>query len=80
MTAVDLKDITATLRSFYSHYELVDANFHSYIELMKHDKKNEADEINFTLLSKIGMGDYNKEIGVDLILESLNYYNTLKKG
>jgi 3-dehydroquinate synthase len=80
MKTTDLDDISATIKSFYSYYELGGANFHSYIELMKHDKKNEGAEINFTLLSKIGVGDYNKEVGVDLILDSLNYYNTINKG
>lgn len=79
MKAADLEDISSTIKSFYSYYELEELNFHSYIELMKHDKKNEGVEINFTLLSKIGEGDYNKEVGVDLILESLNYYNTINK-
>ena len=79
MSIADLEDISSTIKSFYSYYELEDTNFHSYIELMKHDKKNETAKINFTLLSKIGVGNYNREIGVDLILESLNYYNTINQ-
>jgi len=79
MSTTDLKEITATISSFYHHYALADLNFHSYIELMKHDKKNEKNEINFTLLSKIGAGDFNHEIGVELILDSLSYYNAITK-
>ena len=44
---------------------------------MKNDKKNENNEINFTLLSEIGVAHINQEVGVELILEALNYYNTL---
>jgi 3-dehydroquinate synthase len=80
MVKSDLEDIISTIKSFYIFYELEESNFHAYIELMKHDKKNESAEINFTLLSKIGAADFNKEIGVDLILDSLSYYNTINKG
>tara|TARA_B100000809_G_scaffold260295_1_gene306940 strand:- start:3410 stop:4501 length:1092 start_codon:yes stop_codon:yes gene_type:complete len=79
MTKTDLEDISSTIKSFYKFHELDEACFHSYIELMKHDKKNEGDKINFTLLSKIGKADFNKEIGVDLILDSLSYYNKVNK-
>ena len=80
MSQADLENITSTIKSFYNFYELDESNYHSYIELMENDKKNESNEINFTLLSGIGRSDYNKEIGVDLILESLNYYNRINKG
>ena len=80
MTKTILHEISDTIKSFYSYYELDESNFHSYIELMKHDKKNENEHINFTLLAKIGKAEFNKEIGVDLILESLSYYNSLNKG
>lgn len=79
LSAIDLKSISATIASFYAGYQLDDSNFHELIELMKNDKKNESSNINFTLLSKIGAANFNKEVGVDLILESLNYYNTLKR-
>jgi len=80
MSKADLADISSTVNNFYTPYELHQSNYHSYIELMGNDKKNENDAINFTLLSAIGKGDFNKEIGVELILESLNYYNTINKG
>ena len=79
LTKSDLENITSTIKKFYKFYKLDETNFHSYIELMKHDKKNESNEINFTLLSKIGKAVFNKEIGVDLIIESLSYYNSINK-
>ncbi|MDB4534144.1 3-dehydroquinate synthase [Vicingaceae bacterium] len=79
MTKSDLDEISSTLKSFYKSYDIVESNYHSYIELMGNDKKNEGGGINFTLLSKIGEGNINKEIESDLILESLNYYNLINK-
>ncbi len=78
LSSNDLESITLTINNFYSFYELDDSNFHSYIELMRNDKKNESDAINFTLLKEIGVANFNKEVDVDLIIESLNYYNSLK--
>ncbi len=46
---------------------------------MKNDKKNEGAGINFTLLSKIGVANFNIEVDIELILESLNYYNNCVK-
>lgn len=77
LSASDLENITTTINSFYKPYEIDESNYHSYIELMKNDKKNESDKINFTLLSEIGTANFNQEIDVDLILESLNYYKSL---
>lgn len=74
----DFKDITTTITSTYKHHNLDDSAFHQLIELMKNDKKNEGDSINFTLLSKIGTAKINQEINVDLIIDSLNFYNSLK--
>lgn len=79
LTANDLKTITTTIDSFYNFHQLDESNFYQLIELMKNDKKNESSEINFTLLSKIGAADFNQEVEVELILESLNYYNSLKR-
>lgn len=76
----ELKTITDTIYSFYSSYHLDESNYHQFVELMKNDKKNEGSGINFTLLSKIGTANFNIEVGIELILESLNYYNNQTKG
>jgi len=77
LSAGDLKIVTGTICSLYRSYQLDGSTYHELIELMKNDKKNEGSGINFTLLSKIGKANYNKEVDVELILESLNYYNSL---
>jgi 3-dehydroquinate synthase len=79
LTAADLKIISDRIYTTYSSYQLNDSTYHELIELMKNDKKNEGSAINLTLLSKIGEANYNQEVDVELILESLNYYNSLKR-
>lgn len=79
LSALALKTISKEITAIYPSYLLDESNYHQLIELMKNDKKNESSGINFTLLTKIGNASFNKEVDVELILESLNYYNSLKR-
>ena len=49
------------------------------IKIMEQDKKNNGKVINFTLLKNIGQPVLNQETTHKLILESLDYYNSLSK-
>jgi len=74
-----LDDISSTILSFYQ-FKKIDSNvYHHLIELMKHDKKNKGNTINFTLLKKIGAAEVNKEASADMITESFDYFNSLIK-
>jgi len=75
----ELTEISTTILSFYSNYKLDENKFHLIIEMMKQDKKNKNNAINFTLLKKIGSAEINHQASVENILESLNYYNDLLK-
>lgn len=57
------------------HYGVYDCGCNDYeaiIELMKHDKKNEGKEINFTLLSDIGEVKINQTATKEEIVEALD--------
>lgn len=60
----------------YNHLETI--HFHRLIELMKNDKKNSSNKINFTLLNKIGEASFNHEIEIEQIITSLEYYIALQ--
>ncbi|MDB3887388.1 3-dehydroquinate synthase [bacterium] len=75
----ELEEIIEVIQKYYSYYSLPEEKLHYLIELMKNDKKNESSNINFTLIDKIGLGSFNHEIEVDLIIDSLNYYVSLEK-
>lgn len=48
-------------------------NYEALYELMKHDKKNESDTINFTFLSDVGKVEINQTAAKEDILESIDY-------
>ena len=75
LSAKDLKEISSTILKLYSKYELDQDKYHHLIELMRNDKKNGSDEINFTLLKEIGLAKVNYNVELDLIIESMNYYS-----
>ncbi|MCB0409820.1 MAG: 3-dehydroquinate synthase [Flavobacteriales bacterium] len=74
---IELKEIVKTLKCFYKFNKLESDKFHQLLELMKNDKKNSRDEINFTLLQKIGEGSVNHSADFTQIIDALNYYNSI---
>ena len=74
---LDLKDITNFVLKHYGKYDIQSFDTPQLIALMKQDKKNEDDAINFSLLNKAGDVAVNCTASVDLILESLQYYRGL---
>lgn len=73
----DLENISSSIKKLFLPYKLNKKYIPDIIALMKKDKKNEREVINFSLLSKIGNCVINQNCSDLLILESLNYYNSL---
>lgn len=73
----ELEEISETLLMYYPNNPLESAKFHQFISLMKNDKKNKNNKINFTLLDKIGKGKVDIDVDINTILDSLTYYNSL---
>ena len=74
-----LIEITRYIVGLYGHFELTPNDFGTLIELMKHDKKNDSNRINFTLLKDIGQIQINQYAGSDEISEALNFYINSKQ-
>lgn len=74
----DLKEITKYIKSKYHHYYINLNDYEKLFNLMKNDKKNDNDNINFTLLNKIGSSDINLYANSELIRESIDFYNNSK--
>jgi len=74
LSAAQLQEISSFIFSLFSKVNLEGYIFHRLIELMKHDKKNSGERMNFTLLPEIGDAVYDVETQADLVIESLNYY------
>lgn len=71
----DLEEITTYILSKYPKYYLDPERFPVYLNLMKNDKKNENDNINFTLLKEIGLSEINKYSSFEQIYNSFEHYN-----
>ncbi|MBN2172810.1 MAG: 3-dehydroquinate synthase [Bacteroidales bacterium] len=75
----ELDEIVQYVGSNFNHYKLKSGNFDLIIDIMKHDKKNRADEFNFTLLTSIGNSLINQDVDINMIRESLLFYQGLKQ-
>jgi 3-dehydroquinate synthase len=74
----DMDDIIRYLAVNYSHYRFRSGNFDLIIDFMKHDKKNTGNKFNFTLMTSIGNSLINQEVELNLITESLRFYQNFK--
>ena len=62
------------LRTYYSKKKIISLELGPIIKKIRHDKKNNSQGNNFTLLEKIGSGIYNQYIEEATIQESLESY------
>ncbi|HEY0031597.1 MAG TPA: 3-dehydroquinate synthase [Bacteroidia bacterium] len=74
LSADELEEITCVILRRYKGLKLDTNDHHRLVELMKHDKKNENGQINFSLLSTIGKCEINKKVNADQIIAALKYY------
>lgn len=74
LSDVELSEIVQFIIGRFKCVPLENMDMHRLLELMKHDKKNDTGDINFSLLSAIGKCEINKTAKPDLIKESLKYY------
>ncbi|MEL6864654.1 MAG: 3-dehydroquinate synthase [Bacteroidota bacterium] len=70
----DLHQISDFLCSYYPAYAIDRAIFPDLIDWMKKDKKNERQQINFSLISSIGQYAINQHATKEQIEAALQYY------
>jgi 3-dehydroquinate synthase len=70
----ELDEISSFIFSLFPKVNLDAYTFHRLIELMRHDKKNQDERMNFTLLSEIGDAVFDRNTRADIVVESLQYY------
>ncbi len=73
----ELREITDYCLKLYGHQAIPPSCYPTLLALMRQDKKNEADEINFTLLAEPGRAVVNQTATAEEITRSLQYYNSL---
>ena len=72
-----LNQICHWMLDIYGKFNIKPSDYDALYELMTHDKKNEGNRINFTLLSKIGQVEINRDCSKELIFEALDFYRQL---
>lgn len=77
LTESELNEMTQFILKIYGKYDIQQFDFEELIALMKQDKKNDGDEINFTFLPKIGAVAVNCTATPQYIADSLRYYSEL---
>jgi len=72
-----IEAINQIIESIYGKFSFGEGDFDNLFYLMTHDKKNEKNQINFTLLEDIGTIKINQTCTKEEIIESLNFYLNL---
>lgn len=70
----ELDEIVSLIISLYPAMKIDGLMYHRLIEIMRNDKKNTGNQINFTLLRSIGDGVYDCEVSADRIISSFEFY------
>lgn len=70
-------EICAVLLKYFYPVPLYANDYTHILDLIRHDKKNDGDTINFTLLEQPGRAVINVKCSFAIILESLDFYSSL---
>ena len=71
-----LKLVKETIVEIYPKILLLERDFSSIMDLLKHDKKNVSGQVNFVLLNDFENHQLDCKVSEALIIESLNFYNS----
>ena len=71
----EVERISGWISQYYGHSPINSGDFPDLWEVMRHDKKNENNLVNFTLLSGIGKFEINKNCNKELVMEALKFIN-----
>ncbi len=72
-----MMEVANFLLNIYGQVDLSKLDIEASLAIMRQDKKNIANVINFTLLDEIGAAKVNQTTNENLITESINFYRQL---
>ena len=75
----ELEQAARYILQHFGHQALDPSHYEAYLHLMRNDKKNEGQHINFSLINPIGQAAINRHCSPALIVKSLEFYNALAK-
>ncbi len=71
-----LEEIKGKIVSLFGKVQIEQTDYAPIIDLLKHDKKNTNGNVNFVLLSNLEKVKFDCQVSEDLIIESLDYYQS----
>lgn len=77
ITEQEALHIIQNIRKFFPDLDISHFSDEEIISVMLQDKKNEQNDIYFSLLNGIGQGNYNQKISLEKIIMSLDFYRSL---
>lgn len=69
-----LEQVSTFIFERYPAFKFETLAHHRIIEIMRNDKKNFGEKMNFTLMSEVGAAQYDQEVSADRVIDALNYY------
>ncbi|MEI6274960.1 MAG: 3-dehydroquinate synthase [Prolixibacteraceae bacterium] len=72
-----LHHLSDWIRSVYGKYVISVNDYEALYELMGHDKKNDGQRINFTLITSVGDVEINRNCTKEQIFEALDYFREI---
>ncbi len=76
LTKEECEEIQRVISNFYPYLELNVFPTESLLEVMRNDKKNESQQILFTLLRSIGSGIFDQKVEENEIISALEQYKS----
>lgn len=70
------QELKSLVESIYPKVAILQEDYAAIMDLLKHDKKNVGGQVNFVLLNNFEDFKLDCTASEDLIVESLNYYNS----
>jgi 3-dehydroquinate synthase len=68
-------EIKCHIQQYFGRIGLSKSDYHSILDLLKHDKKAESGCVKFVLLTQIGRFKLNCNVDETAIIKALDYYN-----
>ncbi|WP_347174981.1 3-dehydroquinate synthase [Polaribacter uvawellassae] len=72
----ELENIKQVIVNIYGRTEILEDDFNGILEYLKHDKKNVGGQVNFVLLTDLEQTKIDCKAATELIIESIQYYNS----
>lgn len=68
------EEIIKQIKKFFPYHNISNFKDEEIIELMKNDKKNTSGQIKFSLLERIGKGNFDIKVSQENVVKTLHFY------